>query len=276
MLQGTLYPDVIESCPPPGKGQKHSHTIKSHHNVGGLPEDLQFELIEPLRELFKARALHLGALPVALALHLRCWLWLPCCVLSSSCILLLSLERSPGQDCLTTTQFPSRRKPPSSRFCAISTKPPHHVSLLPAAPSDSRRTRFVPWAGCWACLSSSSRGTPSRARAWRCALLGTSPVGAAQTTLFHSLVFAVQLIVPSSQPSVLLRVAWCRADAAAPLVSTCARWRCAHASQDAHSSSFNGLVPYVFCLPCHTYPERITFASPTAPAAHHERIHALD
>ena len=53
--QGTLYPDVIESCPPPGSGQKHSHTIKSHHNVGGLPEDLQFELIEPLRELFKVR-----------------------------------------------------------------------------------------------------------------------------------------------------------------------------------------------------------------------------
>ena len=56
VVQGTLYPDVIESCPPPGKGQKHSHTIKSHHNVGGLPEDLQFELIEPLRELFKVGA----------------------------------------------------------------------------------------------------------------------------------------------------------------------------------------------------------------------------
>ena len=53
MLQGTLYPDVIESCPPPGSGQKHSHTIKSHHNVGGLPKDLDFALIEPLRELFK-------------------------------------------------------------------------------------------------------------------------------------------------------------------------------------------------------------------------------
>ena len=52
-LQGTLYPDVIESCPPPGSGQKHSHTIKSHHNVGGLPKDLDFTLIEPLRELFK-------------------------------------------------------------------------------------------------------------------------------------------------------------------------------------------------------------------------------
>jgi GMP synthase PP-ATPase subunit len=53
LLQGTLYPDVIESCPPPGSGQKHSHTIKSHHNVGGLPKDLQFKLIEPFRELFK-------------------------------------------------------------------------------------------------------------------------------------------------------------------------------------------------------------------------------
>ena len=55
LVQGTLYPDVIESCPPPGSGQKHSHTIKSHHNVGGLPKDLQFLLIEPLRELFKVR-----------------------------------------------------------------------------------------------------------------------------------------------------------------------------------------------------------------------------
>ena len=56
-LQGTLYPDVIESCPPPGaaKAKGKSHTIKSHHNVGGLPKDLQFSLIEPLRELFKVR-----------------------------------------------------------------------------------------------------------------------------------------------------------------------------------------------------------------------------
>jgi len=62
LVQGTLYPDVIESCPPPGKGQKHSHTIKSHHNVGGLPEDLQFELIEPLRELFKDEVRAMGRL----------------------------------------------------------------------------------------------------------------------------------------------------------------------------------------------------------------------
>lgn len=62
LVQGTLYPDVIESCPPPGKGQKHSHTIKSHHNVGGLPENLQFALIEPLRELFKDEVRALGRL----------------------------------------------------------------------------------------------------------------------------------------------------------------------------------------------------------------------
>jgi GMP synthase (glutamine-hydrolysing) len=62
LVQGTLYPDVIESCPPPGSGQKHSHTIKSHHNVGGLPKDLQFELIEPLRELFKDEVREMGRL----------------------------------------------------------------------------------------------------------------------------------------------------------------------------------------------------------------------
>ena len=50
LAQGTIYPDVIESSSPL-KGP--SHTIKSHHNVGGLPPDLKFELVEPLRELFK-------------------------------------------------------------------------------------------------------------------------------------------------------------------------------------------------------------------------------
>jgi len=50
LAQGTLYPDVIESVSPIGGP---SATIKSHHNVGGLPADLKFELIEPLRELFK-------------------------------------------------------------------------------------------------------------------------------------------------------------------------------------------------------------------------------
>ena len=50
LAQGTIYPDVIESVNPKGGP---SETIKSHHNVGGLPEDLHFELVEPLRELFK-------------------------------------------------------------------------------------------------------------------------------------------------------------------------------------------------------------------------------
>jgi GMP synthase (glutamine-hydrolysing) len=54
--QGTLYPDVIESVSAKGP----SATIKSHHNVGGLPEAMKFELIEPLRELFKDEVRDLG------------------------------------------------------------------------------------------------------------------------------------------------------------------------------------------------------------------------
>jgi len=50
LVQGTLYPDVIESKTP---GSKAGHKIKSHHNVGGLPERMDFALIEPLRLLFK-------------------------------------------------------------------------------------------------------------------------------------------------------------------------------------------------------------------------------
>ncbi|KAM3404044.1 hypothetical protein ACQJBY_007252 [Aegilops geniculata] len=62
LVQGTLYPDVIESCPPPGSGMTHSHTIKSHHNVGGLPKDMKLKLIEPLKLLFKDEVRKLGSI----------------------------------------------------------------------------------------------------------------------------------------------------------------------------------------------------------------------
>jgi len=57
LAQGTIYPDVIESA---GAKTKKAHTIKSHHNVGGLPDTLRLKLLEPLRELFKDEVRELG------------------------------------------------------------------------------------------------------------------------------------------------------------------------------------------------------------------------
>jgi GMP synthase (glutamine-hydrolysing) len=57
LAQGTIYPDVIESA---SAKTKKAHTIKSHHNVGGLPETLKLQLLEPLRELFKDEVRELG------------------------------------------------------------------------------------------------------------------------------------------------------------------------------------------------------------------------
>jgi GMP synthase (glutamine-hydrolysing) len=56
LAQGTIYPDVIESA----KSSQAAHVIKSHHNVGGLPEELGFELVEPLRDLFKDEVRKVG------------------------------------------------------------------------------------------------------------------------------------------------------------------------------------------------------------------------
>ena len=55
LVQGTLYPDVVESG-----GGTGTANIKSHHNVGGLPDDLQFALVEPLRTLFKDEVRRVG------------------------------------------------------------------------------------------------------------------------------------------------------------------------------------------------------------------------
>ncbi|MEP5763096.1 MAG: glutamine-hydrolyzing GMP synthase [Halieaceae bacterium] len=57
LAQGTIYPDVIESA---GAKTGKAHVIKSHHNVGGLPDDMELELVEPLRELFKDEVRQIG------------------------------------------------------------------------------------------------------------------------------------------------------------------------------------------------------------------------
>lgn len=66
LVQGTIYPDVVESSAP---DRAQAHRIKTHHNVGGLPEDIRFELVEPLRYLFKDEVRDVGealGLPPAL------------------------------------------------------------------------------------------------------------------------------------------------------------------------------------------------------------------
>ena len=57
LAQGTIYPDVIESS---GSESKEARVIKSHHNVGGLPDDMKLDLVEPLRDLFKDEVRKMG------------------------------------------------------------------------------------------------------------------------------------------------------------------------------------------------------------------------
>lgn len=57
LVQGTIYPDVIESA-----GTKHSHNIKSHHNVGGLPKDMKLTLLEPIRNFYKDEVRKIGSI----------------------------------------------------------------------------------------------------------------------------------------------------------------------------------------------------------------------
>ena len=58
LAQGTIYPDVIESSE---SESKEARVIKSHHNVGGLPDDMKMELVEPLRDLFKDEVRKMGS-----------------------------------------------------------------------------------------------------------------------------------------------------------------------------------------------------------------------
>ena len=120
LVQGTLYPDVVES----GGGAGTSN-IKSHHNVGGLPDDLEFELVEPLRTLFKDEVRLVGeqlGLPAEIV-------W-----------------RQPVPRARASASGSSARSPASaSTSCARPTRSPARSSPAPASTATSGRCRSCCW-----------------------------------------------------------------------------------------------------------------------------------
>ncbi len=138
LTQGTLYPDVIESTAPETKA---AQKIKTHHNVGGLPADLRFQLIEPLRYLFKDEVRRVGlelGLPEAM----------------------VHRQPFPGRDWRSGSSARSRRS--ASTRCARPTGSSSTRSRRPgctgACGSRSRSSRPSDRSGSWA--------TAGRTRTW--------------------------------------------------------------------------------------------------------------
>ena len=100
LAQGTIYPDIVES------GTKTAKVVKSHHNVGGLPEDLDFTLVEPLRQLFKDEVRACGLERVSKTLRLRCAAILLCLALYLvSAFLAMRLPENAMPVCPSITSF---------------------------------------------------------------------------------------------------------------------------------------------------------------------------
>ena len=174
LAQGTIYPDILESI----KAAESGKPVKSHHNVGGLPEDMKMELVEPIKLLFKDEVRVVGEalglphgmvyrqpfpgpvwasaawVPSPATVCTLCVRLTPFCAKNSTSAALLSMSGS------TLSPFPMSRASASAMRCATKAGPPSSAPSTPLmpCPPPSRRSPTL-------CCTTSPTASPTKSRA---------------------------------------------------------------------------------------------------------------